>query len=145
MTTWVNSQFPRPDFHRQVQWHYGLQNDSRPLISVPRSLNGRTAAAEDQRDDEEHDEDKEQDLGDVREVTLKPNEAEHSGDRARMAKTIAHLSMTWFPFVVVGPANRGSPGEIIVSDVSNDIGPRADGSRWDEGHRVAGDIDSDRP
>ena len=26
MTTWVNSQFPRPDFHRQVQRHYGLQN-----------------------------------------------------------------------------------------------------------------------
>src|SRR5262245_17142151 len=25
MTTWVNSQFPRPDFHRQVQRHYGLQ------------------------------------------------------------------------------------------------------------------------
>src|SRR5271157_4572664 len=26
MTTWVNSQFPRPDFHRQVQRHYGLHN-----------------------------------------------------------------------------------------------------------------------
>src|SRR5271166_5172898 len=26
ITTWVNSQFPRPDFHRQVQRHYGLQN-----------------------------------------------------------------------------------------------------------------------
>ena len=25
MTTWINSQFPRPDFHRQVQRHYGLQ------------------------------------------------------------------------------------------------------------------------
>ncbi len=25
ITTWVNSQFPRPDFHRQVQQHYGLQ------------------------------------------------------------------------------------------------------------------------
>jgi hypothetical protein len=25
MTTWVNSQFPQPDFHRQVQRHYGLQ------------------------------------------------------------------------------------------------------------------------
>src|SRR5271157_2359728 len=37
MTTWVNSQFPRPDFHRQVQQHYGLQNDSRPLI-WPRPL-----------------------------------------------------------------------------------------------------------
>ena len=29
MTTWVNSQFPRPDFHQQVQRHYGLQ-DPRP-------------------------------------------------------------------------------------------------------------------
>ena len=28
MTMWVNSQFPRPDFHRQVQRHYGLQNVS---------------------------------------------------------------------------------------------------------------------
>ena len=26
MTTWINSQFPRPDFHRQVQRHYGLQD-----------------------------------------------------------------------------------------------------------------------
>jgi hypothetical protein len=26
MTTWVNSQFPRPDFHRQVQRHYGLRS-----------------------------------------------------------------------------------------------------------------------
>src|SRR5271157_989476 len=34
MTTWVNSQFPRPDFHRQVQRHYGLQNDSRPLVCL---------------------------------------------------------------------------------------------------------------
>ena len=25
ITTWVHSQFPRPDFHRQVQRHYGLQ------------------------------------------------------------------------------------------------------------------------
>ena len=25
MTTWINSQFPRPDFHRQVQRHYGLR------------------------------------------------------------------------------------------------------------------------
>ena len=32
MTTWVNSQFPRPDFHRQLQRHYGLQKDSRPLF-----------------------------------------------------------------------------------------------------------------
>ena len=30
MTTWVNSQFPRPDFHRQVQRHYGLQYRIRP-------------------------------------------------------------------------------------------------------------------
>src|SRR5271157_5656618 len=35
MTTWVNSQFPRPDFHRQVRRHYGLQNDSRPFIPSP--------------------------------------------------------------------------------------------------------------
>ena len=35
MTTWVNSQFPRPDFLRQVQRHYGLQNDSRPLFPSP--------------------------------------------------------------------------------------------------------------
>ncbi len=26
MTTWINSQFPRPDFHRRVQRHYGLQD-----------------------------------------------------------------------------------------------------------------------
>ncbi len=30
MTTWVNSQFPRPDFHRQVQRHYWLQFSLRP-------------------------------------------------------------------------------------------------------------------
>ena len=30
MTTWVNSQFPRPDFHRQVQRHYGLQDTGFP-------------------------------------------------------------------------------------------------------------------
>jgi hypothetical protein len=30
MTTWVNSQFPRPDFHRQVQRHYGLQDTGTP-------------------------------------------------------------------------------------------------------------------
>jgi hypothetical protein len=30
MTTWVNSQFPRLDFHRQVQRHYGLQNSVCP-------------------------------------------------------------------------------------------------------------------
>jgi hypothetical protein len=35
MTTWVNSQFPRPDFHRQVQRHYGLQNWTYPLFRVP--------------------------------------------------------------------------------------------------------------
>ena len=32
MTTWVNSQFPRPDFHRQVQRHYGLHNKLRPKL-----------------------------------------------------------------------------------------------------------------
>jgi len=32
MTTWVNSQFPRPDFHRQVQRHYGLQNQVDPNL-----------------------------------------------------------------------------------------------------------------
>ena len=26
ITTRINSQFPRPDFHRQVQRHYGLQS-----------------------------------------------------------------------------------------------------------------------
>jgi hypothetical protein len=36
MTTWVNSQFPRPDFHRQVQRHYGLHPSFRPLF-VPSS------------------------------------------------------------------------------------------------------------
>src|SRR5215831_377853 len=30
MTTWVNSQFPRPDFHRRVHRHYGLHNKLRP-------------------------------------------------------------------------------------------------------------------
>ena len=45
MTTWVNSQFPRPDFHRQVQWQYGLQNDSRPLIGPARII--RKTAKED--------------------------------------------------------------------------------------------------
>ena len=30
MTTWINSQFPRPDFHRQVQRHYGLQDTGIP-------------------------------------------------------------------------------------------------------------------
>src|SRR6516165_2420789 len=35
MTTWVNSQFPRPDFHRQVHRHYGLHNKLRPKL--PRS------------------------------------------------------------------------------------------------------------
>src|SRR5208337_2156798 len=33
--------------------------------------------------------------------------------RARTAKTRAHLSMAWFPFVVVGPANCCRPGEIV--------------------------------
>ena len=32
MTTWVNSQFPRPDFHRQVHRHYGLHNKLRPKL-----------------------------------------------------------------------------------------------------------------
>ena len=31
MTTWINSQFPRPDFHRRVQRHYGLQDNGFPL------------------------------------------------------------------------------------------------------------------
>src|SRR5208282_2184885 len=35
MTTWVNSQFPRPDFHRQVQRHYGLQTQI-PSLSDPK-------------------------------------------------------------------------------------------------------------
>ena len=30
MTTWLNSQFSRPDFHRQVQRHYGLQDTGFP-------------------------------------------------------------------------------------------------------------------
>src|SRR5271166_1861574 len=30
MTTWINSQFPRPDFHRRVQRHYGLQDTGIP-------------------------------------------------------------------------------------------------------------------
>src|SRR5208283_5796804 len=34
MTTWVNSQFPRPDFHRQVQRHYGLQNRPRSRAAL---------------------------------------------------------------------------------------------------------------
>src|SRR5271165_2254684 len=33
MTTWINSQFPRPDFHRQVQRHYGLQDTGFPWSS----------------------------------------------------------------------------------------------------------------
>ena len=32
MTTWINSQFPRPDFHRQVQRHYGLQDTGFPWV-----------------------------------------------------------------------------------------------------------------
>ena len=32
MTTWINSQFPRPDFHRQVQRHYGLQDTRFPSV-----------------------------------------------------------------------------------------------------------------
>src|SRR5208283_2010585 len=34
ITTWVNSQFPRLDFHRQVQRHYGLQNVESPFRRV---------------------------------------------------------------------------------------------------------------
>ena len=34
MTTWINSQFPRPDFHRQVQRHYGLQDTEFPSIKM---------------------------------------------------------------------------------------------------------------
>ena len=34
MTTWINSQFPRPDFHRQVQRHYGLQDTGFPVAEV---------------------------------------------------------------------------------------------------------------
>jgi hypothetical protein len=30
ITTWINSQFPRPDFHRQVRRHYGLRNQAGP-------------------------------------------------------------------------------------------------------------------
>ena len=30
MTTWINSQFPRPDFHWRVQRHYGLQDTGFP-------------------------------------------------------------------------------------------------------------------
>src|SRR5271157_3987011 len=47
MTTWVNSQFPQPDFHRQVQRHYGLQTQiltlSDPKISgkEPKTLSKR--------------------------------------------------------------------------------------------------------
>ena len=36
MTTWINSQFPRPDFHRRVQWYYGLQDTGFPPGFPPR-------------------------------------------------------------------------------------------------------------
>ena len=36
MTTWINSQFPRPDFHRQVQRHYGLQDTGLSPRITPR-------------------------------------------------------------------------------------------------------------
>ena len=44
MTTWINSQFPRPDFHRQVQRHYGLQDTGfprnvKPFIETLRATN----------------------------------------------------------------------------------------------------------
>jgi hypothetical protein len=38
MTTWVNSQFPRPDFHRLVQRHYGLQYRARPREATRKTL-----------------------------------------------------------------------------------------------------------
>ena len=45
MTTWVNSQFPRPDFHRQVQRHYGLQAQKSLIIpgtgAITPTQNGR--------------------------------------------------------------------------------------------------------
>ena len=34
MTTWINSQFPGPDFHRQVQRHYGLQDTGFPPCEI---------------------------------------------------------------------------------------------------------------
>ena len=37
MTTWINSQFPRPDFHRRVQRHYGLQDTD---YTLPRNRKG---------------------------------------------------------------------------------------------------------
>src|SRR5271165_4450601 len=40
MTTWINSQFPRPDFHRQVQRHYGLQDTEFPVGEFAASLIG---------------------------------------------------------------------------------------------------------
>ncbi len=40
MTTWINSQFPRPDFHRQAQRHYGLQDTGFPLSSRRTSVPG---------------------------------------------------------------------------------------------------------
>src|SRR5208337_3534408 len=36
MTTWINSQFPRPDFHRRVQRHYGLQDTGIPPLGAER-------------------------------------------------------------------------------------------------------------
>src|SRR5271165_6076794 len=44
MTTWINSQFPRPDFHRQVQRHYGLQDTGFPLMNC-RVGKGRPASS----------------------------------------------------------------------------------------------------
>ena len=38
MTTWINSQFPRPDFHRQVQRHYGLQDTGFPTAEESRRI-----------------------------------------------------------------------------------------------------------
>src|SRR5271165_1643755 len=51
MTTWINSQFPRPDFHRQVQRHYGLQDTElsptyRLDLHFPRKPIGEQAPAD---------------------------------------------------------------------------------------------------
>ena len=45
MTTWINSQFPRPDFHRQVQRHYGLQDTGFPSHDELPSREGRPAGS----------------------------------------------------------------------------------------------------
>src|SRR5271157_4960016 len=78
-----------------------------------RPLDGRTAAAEDQRDDEEHEEDKEQDLGDVREVALKPDEAEQSGDQGENGKNKSPSEHDLVSLRGCGTSLSGCPGEII--------------------------------